>query len=286
MDKKSNIVPIILSIVGSAGTVATGILAAKETKKLLDDYTPNEFEKLKKEISKSELLKMYLKAYWPAIVVGAASVTSGTVGTVLSKKTEASLIAAATLADQGWRKYKDQIKTTLGLNKHKEMLEEIAKEEYPKRIHVSRKDPRKMYWEEHIGYFLADPEKLALAYADLNQRIQFKDAEKKTDHFAMIYNLIEDSDAELINKNLKGEDLNWGWTDQYLEEAYAHQWIHMRYSDEVTDDGNKYTMITFAEEPIFNPGNYGESFLPDTDISDLDKMFELSGYGGNYEESI
>lgn len=269
MNKKA--LTTILGVAGGIGVVATGVLAAKGTEKLHSNYTVKEWkEVIRPNLTKKELLKEYLKAYWPTLLAGGATIAANAAGSVINRKTEMSLLAAATLADRGWVKYKNKIKSALGIETHEQIETALSKDDYKGYKSV---DGKQTYWEDHVGYFSADPEKLALAFADLNQRLQIEKP-GETSYYAMIYNLLKDSDAELFSKDVKPEDLNWGWTNEYLGETYGYVWVHMLYEDVDVEDGGKYTRITFFEDPIFNPGNYGESFFA---LENAMPMYKKSG---------
>lgn len=253
--KTKQFLAVGLSLLSSAGTIATAISAVKQYKK-----KENVVEIEKPSQNKKEKFVEFLKDYWPTLIFGTATVASTLASTLLSKRVEASLTSAAILVDQGWRKYNGKIKEALGVKEYDDLLTGLASKSYPKDYHKDLNDPRQMYWEEHIGYFLAEPEKLALAYADLNQRLQIEDF-GKTSCYAMIYNLIKDANAEIVKKDDNACDENWGWTNEYLGETYGYVWVHMNYEEIKLEDGFDYTKITFTEDPIYDPGNYGESFI-------------------------
>lgn len=245
--------PVALSIISAIGTVATAVVVAKETTKI----DKNDILELKDK-KNIEKLKFLFNNYKKSLIIGGVTVASTVSSTILSKKAEASLIATAGMLDTGWRRYKDQIKKTLGINTHNDILTKLSKDdEKPEPKNEEAKE--KLYYEEHAGYFYADPEKLAFAYADLNQRLHIEDYDN-TYYYTTLYNLIEDAGAELQDKD-KFDNLNFGWSDDYLDETYGCTWVHM-HEKVVTEEGGKtYTVISFSEEPIFDPGNGGEIFL-------------------------
>jgi hypothetical protein len=168
----------------------------------------------------------------------------------------------AMMADQGWRKYKHQVKRYLGGEEHVNVLKGLARDKkiVPEDTPEYRDDGRKLYFEEHIGFFLADPEKLSYAYGDLNQRLHVMDPGVSAG-YAMLYDLVDLSDAEVLDENIKPEDLQWGWSYDYLFEVDDYAWVHWFFHDDATPDGTPYTVIEWGEEPILNPGNYGEYWI-------------------------
>ena len=124
MNETKKALPIIFSIIGSLGTIGTAVLVAKETPKVQEKL------KEKKDISKIEYLKILGKGYLPAILAGVATISSITASTIISKKTEASLIATTAVLSQGWNKYKYKIKDVLGPQGQKKITDLISSEDY------------------------------------------------------------------------------------------------------------------------------------------------------------
>ena len=96
--------PIVLAVTGSVGVIATSVLVAKETPK-----TNKKLEEVIEDDKKKKLFKkgtIIVKSYWPAILCGVGTIGSIVASTIISKRTEASLIATATVLSQEWNKYK------------------------------------------------------------------------------------------------------------------------------------------------------------------------------------
>lgn len=259
---------VLLSIVSSVGTVGTALLARKAAiKELKTGVTINEdnnsfwlHNQNKKDI---------LKIYTPTLVIGGITIASIVSSSILSRRTEASLISMAVMADQGWRKYKYQVKDLLGDKAHTDALMGVARGESYKVPSVLPDDDRELYFEEHIGYFLADPEKLAYAYGDMNQRLQVEEPGVSS-FYTMLYDFVKD--FELVDGDQNPEQLQWGWTHDHLMEMYGFVWVHWFFHKDETPDGKEYTVIEWGEEPILNPSNYGENWL-DNDYDEQDSSF-------------
>ena len=117
--RRRQILSVALSLIGAGGTVATALLtrrtAIKETKLFGRGLENN--EEVTPE-TKKELIIDTAKLYYPVFITGSITIASIIGSTILSRKTEASLISMAVLADNGWRKYKHQVKRYLGDNEH------------------------------------------------------------------------------------------------------------------------------------------------------------------------
>ena len=245
----------MLAVGSVLGTVGTVLLARKAA--LKEQYL-NENGIIPYK-SKTDEIRKKLPLYIPTIIVGVATVGSVIGSTVLSHKAQASLISMATIANRGWSRYSDKVKDVLGMESHNKVIKSIADEERVniKRTHAMVDDGRKLYFDEYVGFFLAYPEKVAYAYADINQRL-FVPAGKESYFSALIYDFIESCEGELLNKELDSDEMNWGWTMDYISETYDDYWLHMEYTEEKTVDGDEYCLIKWVEEPIYDPTNGGE----------------------------
>ena len=243
--KARKILPVIFSLAGGAGVIVISYLTAKTTFKIAWN---NKDEKL----SKKEFIKKYWKDYIPALVSGSITIASIASSCIIGKSTEASLSSACIALNQGYNKYKDKVKDVLGLDKHEQIMTEIAKDELKeKNINPSYRDGLILCHEEHIGWFETTPETLALAYADLNQRLMCYDY-GKTAYYSMLYNFVNDHDIHLLYVDKDDEELNkslmWGWSSEYLWDTYGYCWIHMACQDSVTDDGQEFKEIIKKEK--------------------------------------
>ncbi len=251
----------ILAVVSSAGVAGTAYLAVKSHEKA---------------VKVTDDKKAKIRAYAPAIAVGTATVASIFASHFLSKRAEASLIASATLLDQGWRRYQYKVKDILGIDSHKKVIDAIAEE---RSAGVKVEDEKELYYVEPIGFFKAKPEDLAWAYGDMNQRLHSIDPEEHTAFNCLIYDMIRDAKGEILDKNIDTHKLNWGWSSEYLIESEKPQWIHMTLTKKCLSDGRKYTLIEFDESPIFDPSNGGSAYLDALEtLRDRNEYGEFSVY--------
>lgn len=254
-------IPIVLAIIGSVGVVGTSVLVAKETPKANENLAAiDESDKKKKLLKQS---KVVAKAYWPAILCGVGTIGSVAASTIISKKTEASLIATATVLGQGWNKYKWKVKELLGPDVNKKITDAISKDDFgdlkkketneqPK---PAEKPTKNVYWEEHLGYFECDESKFLSAMNDLNQRLHVPDADDKgTFYWTSLKIFAEDAKANVYEKERLEGCRNIGWTSDYLLEAYGPHciWVHPYYTKVYGKESKKllYTKVEFWEEPI------------------------------------
>lgn len=251
--------PIVLAVTGSVGVIATSVLVAKETPK-----TNKKLEKVVEDDKKKKLFKkgtIIVKSYWPAILCGVGTIGSIVASTIISKRTEASLIATATVLSQGWNKYKYKIKELLGPEVNDKITNAIAQDEYKleekkdKPNNVNNVNNKNLYYEEHLGFFECDPVKFMSALNDLNQRLHVPDADVQgTFYWATLKTFVNDSKAILRDKTKLQACKNIGWTADYLAEVYGITgvWVHPYYTKVYDKNTNEllYTKVEFWEEPI------------------------------------
>ena len=247
--------PIILSIIGSIGTIGTAVLTAIGTKKALEKV-----DKLKetKEPTKLEVVKAVIPSYAPAAIIGIITIAANTSGTIMSQKTQASLSATCYALSKGYNKYKDKIKETLGFDKHKDILTQIAKEDKVPENFSKNNDEKELYWEEHLGYFLADPKKFAYAASYINERFHGIDSK----YYYTLKDLVDDSELELLDETKLNGLENIGWQGDYLYEVYGNCWVYTNnFINDSYDDDLKAIRIIFYTDPIFNPSEWDYDYV-------------------------
>lgn len=248
---------VIFSLVGVAGTIGTAFLTRKASLKeavLRHEIDYQVAHGHEKEPTTKEFIKKVLPLYIPSIVAGTATVASIVGSTIMSQKAQASIMSMAVVADQGWRRYKNQIKEKLGLDTHKDILKNIAREHHPIVNPNEVPEGHQLYFEEIIGYFTAKPEDVQAAYAKINELFN-TDAKLGEDDYGVITlkDFIKFSKAEVLHTTAKNSILDsWGWTQDYLLDNFDWSWVHIKLENEKTDDGVvDFQVITWIEEPIF-----------------------------------
>jgi len=126
----------MLAVGGACGTILTAHMtrmAALKERSVVDSTVDFDKKTIK------ERIKLLAPVYTPTIVVGAVTVGSIVGSSVISQKAQASLMSMAVLADQGWRKYKHQVKKTLGLETNDKIISNIAKDVFKKTPNIVSK---------------------------------------------------------------------------------------------------------------------------------------------------
>lgn len=237
-----------LSILNAVGVIGTFIFVSKEA--------PAAQEKLKAipKDNKKEKVKTFIKSYAKSLLFASATIASGVGARIISAKTEASLIAAATMLDTSFRKYRSKVKEVLGIETDKKVTKEILKDDY-KKPETEPRDGEELFCEEHIGYFYAKPEKVKDAYVEILKDLtginNYYGTGIDSGYVRTLNDFVKLSNARLLSHTITKEDLNFGWSTDYLSEWYENSFIMMEVDEEPDENGCRF--IYFAETPVWNP---------------------------------
>ena len=241
-----------LSLISALGVAGTFIMVSKETLKAKEAL-----DKLPEDASQLTKIKTFVKNYKYSLMISAATIASGLGSRIISNKVETSLIATATMLDAGYRKYRNSIKKTLGLDADKNALKQIMKDEYSKSIEAP-KEEELLFWEEHVGYFYAKKSKILEAYSLMNEDLSgntggWVSTGRTPETWYTIKGFLDLCEARILSHNVDHNKLNWGWDIDYLSEFYGYYWVHMDVSE---PDENGARMIYWFETPVWNPANW------------------------------
>lgn len=260
--KTKNVVSLLLSIAGAAGTIATAIVARKAA---IKERTMFEIDHDAKRIdstslSTKEKLVMIGPIYIPTIVVGAITIASILGSNLMSRRAQASMMSVAILADRGWKKYKHQVKSKLGISAHEDILSGIAKKQFVSDVKTVDNDSRELYFDEIAGFFKANPVDLAYAYAEINEMLnsEYRTQLRDDVDFVTISRFLDLAKAELIDqKTISRTTLNtWGWSKEYLSElSEGWTWIRLTLiEEEAPSDADEimypFKVLSWSVEPI------------------------------------
>lgn len=255
-EKVQKTLPIIFAIISTVGVVATTVLAVMETEK-----ANPKIKEAKATNSKKEVAIAIVKGYGWSITVGAATISSIIAGTIIGKKTEASLTATAIMLDQSLRQYKDKAKALLG-DKADTIITKISEDESERKkdkIAEKKQDDKQLYHEEHIGFFWSTPENIAYALNDTNRRLNTDDSltSMDTHWWASMQTFIYDANAQLIDSGTDKISMSYGWSGDYVNNINGAVFLNMRIEDVSNADHPEvgpYKEIIFDVEPYMNAG--------------------------------
>jgi len=258
--KTQRLISLGLSVINIAGIVGTFIFVSKEAPKAQE-----ELNKLPKDAKKIDKVKTFVKNYKKSLIFATGAVISGIGSRFVSAKTEASLIATATMLDASYRKYRDKVKQALGMDTHKNIVKEMLKDEEKPEVNIMPKTNEKFFVEEHLGYFYADPEKLYKAVNIMNEIISgncnYYVTGVDSPGSITLREFIHLADIKLL-KPVDENILNMGWNCDYLEFGYGYAWVHIDIDEDYNDIDAR--LITFYEDVIWNPDMWYDYYYGDT----------------------
>lgn len=247
--KTQRIVNLGLSAITCAGVIGTFIFAIKETPKAQE-----ELSKLPKDAKKITKTKVFIKNYKKSLIFASATILSAITSKIMSTKMQASLIGAATLVDTSFRKYKNKVKETLGIDVDKNIVEAVAKDEFGEPDTSNSHEDEVLYLEPHIGYFYAKPKNVWAAFEAMNEDISNNNNYYISGREFLGYITLGDfltlCEGRPLSRNISQEKLNIGWSVDYLHYWHPAHWIHKDIG-EPDKDGAR--LIYWYEEPIWNP---------------------------------
>lgn len=124
----------VLTCVGAVGVVVTSVLTAKATIKATEIVNEAECER-KRNLSKSEIVKLTATTYIPPVLVGASTIACIFGANVFNRNQQAALMSAYALVDNSFKEYKNKLKELYGEETHNSIINSImvekAEEVYP-----------------------------------------------------------------------------------------------------------------------------------------------------------
>lgn len=225
----------ILTCVGSAGVVATSIMAIKATPKammLLDDARKEKGDNL----TKFEKVMVAGPAYIPAVVVGISTIACIFGANALNKRQQAALMSAYALLDSTYKEYQSKVVDLYSEETDSRIKKEIAKDKYLGDNKLVDNDA--LFYDEFSGrYFESTNAKVLKAEYETNKKI--------SDHGGACLN--DFYRALGLEPTRYGDRLGWSVNDLSLD---------FRHEKFILDDGLEGCIITFVQEPILGFEDY------------------------------
>lgn len=225
----------ILTCVGSAGVVATSIMAIKATPKammLLDDARKEKGD----DLTKFEKVIVAGPAYIPAVVVGVSTIACIFGANALNKRQQAALMSAYALLDSTYKEYQSKVVNLYSEEADSRVKKEIAKDKYLGDGKLVDNDV--LFYDEFSGrYFESTNAKVLKAEYETNKKI--------SDHGGVCLN--DFYRALGLEPTRYGDRLGWSVNDLPLD--FHHEKF-------ILDDGLEGCIITFVQEPILGFEDY------------------------------
>ena len=225
----------ILTCVGSAGVIATSVMAVKATPKAWHHLELAKEEK-GEDLTALEVVRVAGPAYIPSILVGASTIACIFGANILNKRQQAAITSAYALLSSSYSEYKNKVKEMLGEEGHAEVRDAIAKDKYdPDGIEIDK--DKELFYDEFSGeYFQATMAQVLDAEYQLNRDIQTQGWATLDDYYNALG--IDYDDGGVL-----------GWSEGGNFARYWQSWIDFSHTKTVLDDGLEVTIITIWGEP-------------------------------------
>lgn len=219
----------ILTCLSAVGVVGTAYLSGKAAVK-----ADKELKTLGEDAPLKEKIKTVAPIYILPTAVGATTIVCMFGANTISRKQQASMLAAGALIEKTYKKYKDKAEELLGVN----VVEaNMAKDEVPPDLD---KDERLFYFNyyedgehpEYGSYFNSTVDKVLRAEMEVNRQFILTGQVNLNFFFNQLG----------INTVEGGDDL--GWSAELGQEYYGYSWIDFEHFDAKLEDGLECTIIT------------------------------------------
>lgn len=231
--------PTILSIIGSAGVIATAVLAVKATPKALDcirhdsrinhDGNPYEYTKL-------EAFKSAWKCYIPSVTIGIGTIMCIFGSNALNKRQQAAMTSAYMLLDNAYKDYKKKTTELFGNDSDTLVKSAIARDKIVNDT-IPDLGEKCLFYEYNYGeYFERSKEEVLNAEYKFNLKFSSRGYANLND----FYELLD------LPKTDFGEILGWIFCD----ELYGSSWIDFKHELLELEDGMECYIIDMPISPI------------------------------------
>lgn len=234
----------ILTCVGSAGVVATAVMAAKATPKALARVELAETMK-GEELTKLEKVQVAAPAYIPSVIVGASTIACVFGANILNKRQQAALMSAYALLDKSYKEYKAKVVELYGEEADKEVRAEIAKDKYIDEDISLIDDGKQLYYDDYSGrYFEATTETMLRAENTINRMMAETSGVYLNEYFELVG----------LERTDYGDYIGWSSCEMY--DTTWSTWFSMYREKVIMDDGLECTILRFVMDPTFDFENY------------------------------
>lgn len=237
--------PTILTFAGSAGVVATSIMAVKATPKALTLLKEAEEEKGEK-LTTIEKVAVAGPVYIPATLVGVSTIACIFGANVLNKRQQAALMSAYAFLDNSYKEYRKKVVELYGEDADGNVRTEISKDKYEK-TDIPVDNGEKLFFDDFSGrFFRSTMEKVVRAQNLVNRDLVMQYYSTLNDYYGYLG----------IPKVDHGYAI--GWSTVMNEQAYWQTWVDFSNEKTFTEDGVEYYIIRMFQEPMVGFEDFGD----------------------------
>lgn len=230
----------ILTGLGMIGVVSTAVLTAKETPKALKVLNEKEEYKLEnynEPLTKFEKVLAVTPVYFPAILMGATTMSCIYGANYINKQQQAILAGAYSYLSNCYDEYRCKVKEVYGEDADKKIISEIAMDKYVE-VSGEERPGTDLYYDEYSNrYFNFDTRKLPNILYEINKLYNF------TGELTLnnIYEFLGLEETEF------GATVGWAATKDWECNGFA--WIDIQMEPLEFPDNLTCGMLTFNIEP-------------------------------------
>lgn len=234
----------VLTVLGIAGTVATAVLAAKETPKALALVENRKHELGTDDIPVREAVMASWRCYAPTVLMGAAT-SACIIGIgILDRKSQASLSSAYAMLNESYKRYRQAANTVYGENADKRIQAAAAKDAYISAdgcaLYSADMDPdsEKILFYDTLSkrYFMSTMAAVLNCQYHINRNLQLKGQVSLNDFYEFLG----------IDGVDHGDEMAWSM-DTLLDGGIM--WLDFENAKTVMDDGLECCVVS----PLFEP---------------------------------
>ena len=235
--------PEILTGIGIAGMITTTITAVRATPKALILIEERKEEIDVDKLTPIELIKTTWTCYIPAAITGGLSIICLIGASSVNARRNAAIATAYALSESALKEYQEKVIETIGEKKEQTVRDAIAKDKIDKNpvssreVIITEKGNTLCYDALSGRYFKSDIDKLKKAVNELNRRMRDE-----------MYISLNEFYYEIgLNPTSIGDNLGWNIDYGYIE---------LKFSSQLTDDGNPCLVIDYQVTPRYDYNRY------------------------------
>lgn len=244
--------PLLLSISGMIGVVATAVLVAKAEPKAMkiregmhnervNDYRP--------EPTKTDYFKATWKVYIPPVLVGTATIACIFASSFLNQKRQVSIASAYGLLNETYKQYRSAAKEVYGEDADTKIQAQIAKDSYVHAedilgsayVYTPDLDPNseKILCYDMIGqrYFRSTLAAILNAEYHLNRNLALRGTASANEFFEFLG----------IDKIESGDEI--GWSMSRLTDDFGYFWLDFENTKAYPESGMECCVVSVGFGP-------------------------------------
>lgn len=201
--------PIILTTIGCAGVVTTGVMAYKagiKAEKVLEEMRS---EKCTENLTIEETIKATWKIWIPPVVSGVLTVGAVVAGAAINEKRRAALAGLYAMSEAALKQYQDKAEELYGKNGEQKIRDAVAQDEVKDLILPPEETPDgQSWWKDPMSgrLFLANAGQIQAAAGELAQQIYGGDMCASLNEF---YDILSEKTGHYIEHTELGNAVGW-----------------------------------------------------------------------------